>query len=260
MDVTGGSRDRDAGESGPDLVTHRVGAGTIVVEDLNFTAPSARERGQGRRMKAFRRTVAGIPTAQVRSRLTSMAARRGITVVCVDPRYTSEAGGKSWAAYLDRRRPTIIATSMTGTIPVADPRSAAPMNVVTVHHGAAVAIARRGPGLRLTLRPARPAPHSRDGNSPARRPKATDGTGVVTPAGRRSTPPRRAQHDPYPVPGPAPTLAPASAGPRCGPAAPARGVPGGDHEYVPDGRAPARPESDEQDGTGPSNSPIHPAC
>ena len=124
MDVTGGSRDRDAGESGPDLVTHRVGAGTIVVEDLNFTDPSARERGQGRRMKAFRRTVAGIPTAQVRSRLTSMAARRGITVVCVDPRYTSEAGGKSWAAYLDRRRPTIIATSMTGTIPVADPRSA----------------------------------------------------------------------------------------------------------------------------------------
>jgi IS605 OrfB family transposase len=77
-------------------LTETLGAGTIVVEDLNFTDPSARERGHGRRMKAFRKTVAGIPTAQVRSRLAAMAARRGITVICVDPRYTSKVGGKAW--------------------------------------------------------------------------------------------------------------------------------------------------------------------
>lgn len=241
-------------------LAEKVGAATMVVEDLNFTDPTTRERGHGRRVKAFRKTVAGIPTAQVRSRQTAMAARRGITVVCVDPRYTSQAGGKAWAAYLNRRRSITTTAIATSTIPVADPRSAAPMNVVTVHHGAAVAIARRGLGLRLTPRPARPAPHSRDGNSPARRQKAADRTGAVTPAGRRSTPPRRGQHDPHPVPGPAPTFAPASAGPQCGPAAPARGVPGGDHEYVPDGHAPARPENGERDGTGPSIGPIHPAC
>jgi hypothetical protein len=112
-------------------LAEETGAGTSVVEDLNFTDPTARERGHGRRMRAFRKTVPGIPTSQVRSRLAAMAARRGITVVCVDPRYTIKAGGKAWAAYLGRRRPTPAATPTPR-------RSVAPTNVVTVHHGAAV--------------------------------------------------------------------------------------------------------------------------
>lgn len=96
-----------------------AGAGTIVVVELGFADPTVRESGRGRRMKTFRRTVAGIPTAQLRSRLTSMATRRGITVVAVDPRYTSKAGGKAWAAWLNRRRtsPASATRARTSTTP-----------------------------------------------------------------------------------------------------------------------------------------------
>jgi hypothetical protein len=49
--------------------TRASGAGTLVVEDLNFTDPAIRERtGRGRRAKTFRRTVAGILTGALRTR------------------------------------------------------------------------------------------------------------------------------------------------------------------------------------------------
>jgi hypothetical protein len=79
---------------------HRAGA--VVIENLDFAA--ARDQGRehaghrpcrGRRGRAFRRQVAGLPTARFRDRLTGMAANTGIAVLAVDPAYTPPAGAAS---------------------------------------------------------------------------------------------------------------------------------------------------------------------
>jgi IS605 OrfB family transposase len=72
---------------------------TIAIEDLNFE--DARQvgcetMGRGQRGKRFRRTVAGIPTAVIRNRLTSMASRASIRLIAVNPAYTSQWGGQHW--------------------------------------------------------------------------------------------------------------------------------------------------------------------
>jgi IS605 OrfB family transposase len=111
----------------------------IVVENLDFADARAVGRdtlGRGKRGKRLRRTIAGIPTARFRTRLTSMAARRGIAVIGVDPAYTSRWGNQHW------RKPLQQQTS--------DP------STVTGHHGAATAIGRRGLGLTIRRRPAGP--------------------------------------------------------------------------------------------------------
>ncbi|NNH73637.1 hypothetical protein HLB23_27935 [Nocardia uniformis] len=111
-----------------------TGCAAIVIENLDFADARATGRetlGRGKRGKRFRRSVAGIPTAKFRERLRGMAARRGIAVVAVDPAYTSKAGGKHWRQLLQQQSKT------SG-------------RAVTVHHGAAVAIGRRGLGLRLS--------------------------------------------------------------------------------------------------------------
>jgi IS605 OrfB family transposase len=59
----------------------------IAIEDLDFTAETTREK-HGRR-KQFRKLISGMPVARLRARLVSMAAELGITVVAVDPAYTS---------------------------------------------------------------------------------------------------------------------------------------------------------------------------
>ncbi|HUO39977.1 MAG TPA: hypothetical protein VMU34_20010, partial [Mycobacterium sp.] len=61
-----------------------------------------------------------VPTAKFRSRLTSMATRRSIAIIGIDPAYTSMWGRQHW------RKPLQQQTS--------DPAA------VTVHHGAAAAI------------------------------------------------------------------------------------------------------------------------
>ncbi|MFE2956055.1 hypothetical protein [Nocardia tengchongensis] len=111
-----------------------AGCGAIVIEDLDFDDARSRGRetlGQGRRGKRFRRTVAGIPTARFRERLRGMASRRDIAVVAVDPAYTSKAGNRYWRARLQQQ------TQTSGP-------------VVSTHHGAAVAIGRRGLGMKLS--------------------------------------------------------------------------------------------------------------
>ncbi|MFA3843945.1 hypothetical protein ACEG43_49210, partial [Streptomyces aureus] len=103
----------------------------IVVENLNFDDARAtgRERmGRGRRGKTLRRTVAGIPTARFRERLRGMAFHAGLVVIAVDPAYTSIWGERYWKTPLQE-------TNKKTT--------------VTRHHGAAVAIGRRGLGHRI---------------------------------------------------------------------------------------------------------------
>jgi IS605 OrfB family transposase len=105
---------------------HRIAA--IAVEDLNFADARATGRetmGRGRRGKRFRKTVAGIPTAVFRSRLTAQAHRHGIQLYAVNPAYTSAWGDQHWRK---------------------------PYENVTRHEAAATVIGRRAQGLQARRR------------------------------------------------------------------------------------------------------------
>ena len=145
----------------------------VVMENLNFADARAAGRdtmGRGARGKRFRRTVAAIPTAKFRTRLTAMAARRGIAVIGVDAAYTSKWGNQHW------RNPLKQQTS--------DPAT------VTRHHAAAAAIGRRGLGYAIRRRPAGPRTadrgplraHHRPGPTATR----TTMAGTAAPAHRRA--------------------------------------------------------------------------
>ena len=78
----------------------------MVVENLNFADARATGRetlGRGQRGKRLRRTVASIPTARFRTRLTGMASRLGIAVIGVDPAYTSRWGAQHWREPLQQQ-------------------------------------------------------------------------------------------------------------------------------------------------------------
>ena len=114
------------------------GACAVVIEDLDFAATRAegRERhgsrpSHGRRGRAFRRLVSGIPTGKFRGRLAQMAANAGLSVIVVDPAYTSRWGAEHWLAPLREHHPK-----------------------ATGHHAAALVIGRRGLGHRATRRAA----------------------------------------------------------------------------------------------------------
>ena len=133
-----------------DTAAH-AGCTAVVIENLDFADARATGRdtmGRGKRGKRFRRTVAGIPTARFRTRLTSMADRCGIAIIGVDPAYTSKWGAQHWAKPLQQQ--------------TSEP--------VTRHHGAATAIGRRGLGLKIRRRPAGPRNGQRTltGTPPAR--------------------------------------------------------------------------------------------
>jgi hypothetical protein len=133
-----------------DTASH-AGCTAVVTENLDFADARATGRdtmGRAKRGKRFRRTVAGIPTAKFRTRLTSMADRRGIAIIGVDPAYTSRWGTQHW------RKPLQQQTS----------------EPVTGHHGAATAIGRRGLGQTIRRRPAGPRNGQRTaaGTPPAR--------------------------------------------------------------------------------------------
>jgi IS605 OrfB family transposase len=122
------------------------GARAIVIEDLDFAEARAegRERhgnrpSRGRRGRAFRRLVAGIPTGKLRDRLVQMAANAGLSVIVVDPAYTSRWGAEHWLGPLREHH-----------------------RMATGHHAAALVTGRRGLGHR-----ARRA--ARQGTSPPRR-------------------------------------------------------------------------------------------
>jgi IS605 OrfB family transposase len=112
------------------------GASAIVIEDLDFAQARAegRERAgsrpsRGRRGRAFRRAVSGIPTGKLRNRLVQMAANAGLHVIVVDPAYTSRWAAEHWLAPLREHHPT-----------------------ATGHHAAALVIGRRGLGHRARRR------------------------------------------------------------------------------------------------------------
>ncbi|MEV0300885.1 IS200/IS605 family element transposase accessory protein TnpB [Streptomyces prasinus] len=110
---------------------------SVAVEDLDFTGETTREK-HGHR-KRFRKLISGMPVARLRARLVSMAAELGITIVAVDPAYTSMWGAEHW------QKPLTSKTRKT-----------------TRHDAASVAIGRRALGHRIRRRTAPPPQHRRD--------------------------------------------------------------------------------------------------
>jgi IS605 OrfB family transposase len=129
---------------------HRASA--VVIENLDFD--NARHQGRertsnrpsrGRRGRAFRHQVAGIPTARFRDRLTHMACNTGMAVIAVDPAYTSRWGAQHWLAPMRQHHPKL-----------------------TGHHAAALVIGRRGLGLRARRRASGNLPAPEDAAAPER--------------------------------------------------------------------------------------------
>jgi hypothetical protein len=129
---------------------HRASA--VMIENLDFD--DARHKGRehagnrpsrGRRGRAFRHQVAGIPTARFRDRLTHMACNAGMAVIAVDPAYTSRWGAQHWLAPMQQHHPKL-----------------------TGHHAAALVIGRRGLGLRARRRASGNLPAPEDAAAPER--------------------------------------------------------------------------------------------
>ncbi|MFJ8109001.1 IS200/IS605 family accessory protein TnpB-related protein [Streptomyces sp. NPDC096132] len=72
----------------------RCGVKAIGIENLDFGQEKTREK-HGRR-KRFRQLISGIPTGKLKARLVSMAAEHGLSIVAVDPAYTSTWGDEHW--------------------------------------------------------------------------------------------------------------------------------------------------------------------
>ncbi|WP_415942353.1 IS200/IS605 family accessory protein TnpB-related protein [Streptomyces sp. 067-1] len=114
------------------------GVKAIAVEDLDFTAEKTREKhGQ---QKRFRQLISGMPTGRLRARLTSMAEATGITIIAVDPAYTSRWGAQHWQTPLTT-----------------------PTRRTTRHDAASIAVGRRAQGFPIRRRTAPPRTHQSDG-------------------------------------------------------------------------------------------------
>lgn len=142
------------------------GCASISIENLGFddARNTGRETmGRGGRGKRFRRTVAGIPTATFRNRLAGMAATAGLSLIAVDPAYTSRWGRQHWLPALQASDPT-----------------------VDGHRAAAVVIGRRSLGHRARRKPVGPVTRqrTRDGQPArpaARRPQSSRSRVTATP-------------------------------------------------------------------------------
>ncbi|MET8533230.1 IS200/IS605 family accessory protein TnpB-related protein [Streptomyces sp. NPDC005065] len=128
----------------------RVGVTAIGIEDLDFTPEKTREKHG--RQKRFRQLISGIPTGKLKARLVSMAAEHGLSVVAVDPAYTSMWGAQHWQK------------------PLATPR-----RKMSRHDAAGIAIGRRALGHRVRRRTA-PPPHDRSDRAGHRTAQAGPGT------------------------------------------------------------------------------------
>jgi len=135
---------------------HAVGAGAIVIENLDFV--DARSQGRektgnrpspGRKGRRVRRQIAGIPTAHFRDRLTQMASNAGLAIIVVDPAYTSKWAAQHWLAPMNNH-----------------------YRQTSGHHAAALVIGRRGLGHRARRRvntnPPAPAEATRVNNRDTR--------------------------------------------------------------------------------------------
>ncbi|WTU71157.1 transposase [Streptomyces sp. NBC_00055] len=151
--------------------TQQVGAKAIAIEDLDFTAEKTREKHGGR--KRFRQLISGMPTGKLKARLVSMAAGEGLSIVAVDPAYTSMWGAQHWQKPLTT-----------------------PHRKMSRHDAAGIAIGRRALGHPIGRRTA-PPPHDRSDRAGHRTAQAEPGN-----RGREGTRPPTTDRPPG---GPAPS-------------------------------------------------------
>jgi hypothetical protein len=132
IDLTGPSTRRDAQVR--HAITHlihytrRHDIVAIAIEDLDFTDARTTGRetmGRGQRGKRFRKSVAGLPTAVFRNRLSAHAHRHQIRLFAVNPAYSSAWGDQHWRS---------------------------PYENVTRHQAAATVIGRRAQGFKARRR------------------------------------------------------------------------------------------------------------
>jgi hypothetical protein len=172
------------------------GCRSLTVENLDFADArhTGRETlGRGRRGKALRRVVAGMPTRQFRDLLVGMAANAGLWIIAVDPAWTSVWGGRYWQQPLNQSTKQSITVSR--------------------HHAAALVIGRRGLGHRARRRGWRglspPADGQRRAANSAGRPTTLDAAaprvvpeptaqGPGGPAGQRAGPQAHKTRPPKP--------------------------------------------------------------
>ncbi|WP_072486264.1 IS200/IS605 family accessory protein TnpB-related protein [Streptomyces atratus] len=147
----------------------QAGVTAIAIEDLDFTTEKTREK-HGRK-KRFRQLISGIPTGKLKARLVSMAAEQGLSIVAVDPAYTSMWGAQHWQKPL-----------------------ATPKRKMSRHDAAGIAIGRRALGHPVRRRTA-PPPHDRSDRAGHRTAQARPGT-----RGRDGTRPPATDHAPRDVP------------------------------------------------------------
>jgi hypothetical protein len=81
-----------------------LGCALVAVENLGFDQMRATGRERYGSRKWFRNVVCSIPARQLRDRLVTMAARRGIAVVGVPAAYSSIWGRAHWQGPLSTRR------------------------------------------------------------------------------------------------------------------------------------------------------------
>ncbi|MFE7396447.1 IS200/IS605 family accessory protein TnpB-related protein [Streptomyces sp. NPDC057557] len=147
----------------------QAGVTAIGIEDLDFTTEKTREK-HGRK-KRFRQLISGIPTGKLKARLVSMAAEQGLSMVAVDPAYTSMWGAQHWQKPL-----------------------ATPHRRMSRHDAAGIAIGRRALGHPVRRRTA-PPPHDRSDRAGHRTAQARPGT-----RRREGTRPPATDHAPRDVP------------------------------------------------------------
>ncbi len=108
--------------------------------------PKHKGRAERKRGKRFRRTVAGMPTAQFRHRVVAMSANAGIAIIAVDAAYTTKWGREHWLAHLNRSRRTPCSGHHAAAVMIgrrARQRETAGHVARGCHHAAAVMIGRR---------------------------------------------------------------------------------------------------------------------
>jgi hypothetical protein len=154
VDYSGSTARRDAQvrRACSELIRHtkETGATALVIEDLGFETSREECGWAGRSGRAFRSTVAGMPTARFAARLIAMAHRAHLAVILIDPAYTSRWGAAYW------RRSTSTHTYKTSR-----------------HDASAIVIGRRGQGLGARRRAEKTVPRKKTEAARNRRPRAT---------------------------------------------------------------------------------------
>lgn len=154
VDYSGSAARRDAQvrHACSELIRHakETGATALVIEDLGFDTSREECGWAGRSGRAFRSTVAGMPTARFAARLVAMAHRAHLAVILIDPAYTSRWGAAYW------RSSTSTSAQKTSR-----------------HDASAIVIGRRGQGLGARRRAEKTVSRKKTEAARSRRPRAT---------------------------------------------------------------------------------------